>query len=60
LICALSLFAVAQKKNSQFQFHIQKTAGPIIVDGSIDPLGNREKLPAVSSWSSPWTRAGLL
>jgi hypothetical protein len=34
LICALSLFAVAQKKNNQFQFHIQKTAGPIIVDGS--------------------------
>ena len=34
LICALSLFAVAQKKNSQFQFHIQKTTGPIIVDGS--------------------------
>jgi hypothetical protein len=34
LICALSLFAVAQKKNSQFQFHIQKTTGPIIIDGS--------------------------
>jgi hypothetical protein len=34
LICALSLFAVAQKKNSQFQFHIQKTTEPIIVDGS--------------------------
>jgi hypothetical protein len=34
LICALSLFAVAQKKNSQFQFHIQKTTGPVIVDGS--------------------------
>ena len=34
LICALSLFAVAQKKNSQFQFHIQKTTAPIIVDGS--------------------------
>ncbi len=34
LICALSLFAIAQKKNSQFQFHIQKTTGPIIIDGS--------------------------
>ena len=34
LICALSLFAIAQKKNSQFQFHIQRTTGPIIIDGS--------------------------
>jgi hypothetical protein len=34
LICALSLFAVAQKKNNQFQFHIQKTTEPIMVDGS--------------------------
>ena len=34
LTCALSVFGVAQKKNIPFQFHIQKTAGPIIVDGS--------------------------
>jgi hypothetical protein len=34
LICALSLFSVAQKKNSQFQFHIQKTTTPVTVDGS--------------------------
>lgn len=34
LICALSLFTFAQKKNSQFQFHIQKTLEPITVDGS--------------------------
>jgi hypothetical protein len=34
LTCALSIFSVAQKKNIQFQFHIQKATGPIIVDGS--------------------------
>jgi uncharacterized protein DUF5916/cellulose/xylan binding protein with CBM9 domain len=34
LICALSIFAVAQKKNSQFQFHIQKTTKPVAIDGS--------------------------
>jgi len=34
MICALSIFGIAQKKNARFQFHIQKTTVPIIVDGS--------------------------
>jgi len=36
LICGLSVFGIAQKKNSQFQFHIRKASGPVIVDGSDD------------------------
>jgi hypothetical protein len=36
MICALSILASAQKKNIQFQFHIQKAASPIVVDGSGD------------------------
>jgi hypothetical protein len=36
LTFALSISGLAQKKNSQFQFHIQKTTGPINVDGSDD------------------------
>ena len=36
LICALGISAFAQKKNTQFQFHIQKTNKPIIVDGADD------------------------
>jgi len=36
LICASGILGVAQKKNAQFQFHIQKATGPVIVDGSDD------------------------
>jgi uncharacterized protein DUF5916/cellulose/xylan binding protein with CBM9 domain len=42
LICALSILAAAQKKNSQFQFHIQKTTKPVVIDGSDEEPAWRE------------------
>jgi hypothetical protein len=35
-LCFFSVLASAQKKNAGYQYHIRKSAGPIVIDGLID------------------------
>ncbi|TCK85799.1 DUF5916 domain-containing protein [Albibacterium bauzanense] len=34
--CLLTLYAVAQKQNANYRYHIKKTTSPIVVDGLMD------------------------